>query len=158
MVPRSIALRIARRVKRNPRHRIKNLPCRHSHPPPPQANALHVHATPVLNMESFMQQAVQALRQLEANPPRNDATPHAQPPQPQPEGLSTASQPSSTPNPSVKRFTIRSVMPASCFPVSGDPNRDFLHSSPANEPTAETSHWICPSRLRCHSPHATSII
>ena len=50
-----------------------------------------VQATPVLNMETFMQQAVQALRQLEAHPPRSDAAPHAQPPQPQPEGLSTAS-------------------------------------------------------------------
>ena len=56
-------------------------------------------ATPVLNMETFMQQAVQGLRQLEANPPRNDATLQSQPPQPQPEGVSTASQPSSTPNP-----------------------------------------------------------
>ena len=56
-----------------------------------------VQATPVLNMETFMQQAVQALRQLEAHPPRSDAAPHAQPPQPQPEGLSTASQhPSAT--------------------------------------------------------------
>eukprot|EP00439_Symbiodinium_sp_Y106_P028464 s4801_g3.t1 len=98
-----------------------------------------VHATPVLNMETFMQQAVQALRQLEANPPRNDAAPHAQPPQPQPEDLSTASQPSSTPNPSVKRLTIRSVMPSSCFPVSGPSNRDFLSSSPAIEPTVEPS-------------------
>ena len=50
-----------------------------------------VQATLVLNMETFMQQAVQALRQLEAHPPRSDAAPHAQPPQPQPEGLSTAS-------------------------------------------------------------------
>ena len=41
-----------------------------------------VQATPVLNMETFMQQAVQALRQLEAHPPRSDAAPHAQPPQP----------------------------------------------------------------------------
>ena len=90
-----------------------------------------VHATPVLSMETFMQQAVQALRQLEANPPRNDATPQSQPPQPQPEGVSTASQPSSTPNPSVKRLTIRSVMPSSCFPVSS--------SSPANEPPVEPS-------------------
>ena len=88
-----------------------------------------VHATPVLSMETFMQQAVQALRQLEANPPRNDATPQSQPPQP--EGVSTASQPSSTPNPSVKRLTIRSVMPSSCFPVSS--------SSPANEPPVEPS-------------------
>ena len=39
-----------------------------------------VHATPVLTMETFMQQAVQALRQLEANPSRNDATPQSQPP------------------------------------------------------------------------------
>ena len=99
---------------------------------------LPVQATPVLNMETFMQQAVQALRQLEANPPRSDAAPHAQPPQPQPEGLSTASQPSSTPNPSVKRLIIRSVMPSSCFPVSG-PNRDFLSSSPAIEPAVDPS-------------------
>ena len=88
-----------------------------------------VHATPVLSMETFMQQAVQALRQLEANPPRNNATPQPQPPQP--EGVSTSSQPSSTPNPSVKRLTIRSVMPSSCFPVSS--------SSPANEPPVEPS-------------------
>ena len=87
-----------------------------------------VQATPVLNMETFMQQAVQALRQLEAHPPRSDAAPHAQPPQPQPEGLSTASQQppvppaSSAPNPSIKRLVIRSVVPASCFPVSGPPN------------------------------------
>ena len=87
-----------------------------------------VQATPVLNMETFMQQAVQALRQLEAHPPRSDAAPHAQPPQPQPEGLSTASQQppvppaSSAPNPSVKRLVIRSVVPASCCPVSGPPN------------------------------------
>ena len=92
-----------------------------------------VQATPVLNMETFMQQAVQALRQLEAHPPHSDAAPHAQPPQPQPEGLSTASQqppvphasaaPASfAPNPSVKRLVIRSVVPASCFPVSGPPN------------------------------------
>ncbi|OLQ05931.1 Transposon Ty4-H Gag-Pol polyprotein [Symbiodinium microadriaticum] len=98
-----------------------------------------VHATPVLNTETFMQQAVQTLRQLEAIPPRNDATPHSQPPQPKPEGLSTASQPSATPNPSVKRFTIRSVTPASCFPVSGVPNRDSLDSSSAAEPTVEPS-------------------
>ena len=90
--------------------------------PKPSAQAVSssgqsvVHATPVLTMETFMQQAVQALRQLEANPSRNDATPQSQPPQPQPEGVSTASQPSSTPNPSVKRLTIRSVMPSSCFP------------------------------------------
>ena len=92
-----------------------------------------VQATPVLNMETFMQQAVQALRQLEAHPPRSDAAPHAQLPQPQPEGLSTASQqpplpPASAapasfaPNPSVKRLVIRSVVPTSCFPVSGPPN------------------------------------
>ena len=88
-----------------------------------------VHATPVLSMETFMQQAVQALRQLEANPPRNDATSPSQPPQP--EGVSTASQPSSTPNPSVKRLTIRAVMPSSCFPVPS--------SSPADEPPVEPS-------------------
>ena len=90
-----------------------------------------VHATPVLSMETFMQQAVQALRQLEANPSRNDATPPSQQPHPQPEGASTSSQPSSTPNPSVKRLTIRSVMPSSCFPVPS--------SSPANEPPVEPS-------------------
>ena len=112
MVPRSIAPRIARQVRRNPKSQTTNPP---------------VQATPVLNMETFMQQAVQALRQLEAHPPRSDAAPHAQPPQPQPEGLSTASQqppvphasaaPASfAPNPSVKRLVIRS---ASCFPVSG---------------------------------------
>ena len=78
-----------------------------------------------------MQQAVQALRQLEANPSRNDATPSSQQPHPQPEGVSTASQPSSTPNPSVKRLTIRSVMPSSCFPVPS--------SSPADEPPVEPS-------------------
>ena len=89
-----------------------------------------VHATPVLSMETFMQQAVQALRQLEANPSRNDATPPSQQPHPPPEGVST-SQPSSTPNPSVKRLTIRSVMPSSCFPVPS--------SSPANEPPVEPS-------------------
>ena len=90
-----------------------------------------VHATPVLSMETFMQQAVQALRQLEANPSRNDAAPSSQQPHPQPEGVSTASQPSSTPNPSVKRLTIRSVMPSSCFPVPS--------SSPADEPPVEPS-------------------
>ena len=90
-----------------------------------------VHATPVLSMETFMQQAVQALRQLEANPSRNDATPSSQQPHPQPEGVSTASQPASTPNPSVKRLTIRSVMPSSCFPVPS--------SSPADEPPVEPS-------------------
>ena len=51
-----------------------------------------VQATPMLNMETFMQQAVQAFRQLEANPPCSGAAPQAHPPQPQPEGLSTASQ------------------------------------------------------------------
>ena len=87
----------------------------------------------MLNMETFMQQAVQAFRQLEANPPCSGAAPQAHPPQPQPEGLSTASQQpsvppasaapaSSAPNPSVKRLIIRSVVPASSFPVSGPPN------------------------------------
>ena len=111
-----------------------------------------VHATPVLNMETFMQQAVQALRQLEANPPRNDATPRAQPPQPQPEGLSTASQPSSTPNPSVKRFTIRSVMPASCFPVSGVPNTPHPPLSPL------WSHLpFHPNRISLDMPFSTPV-
>ena len=41
-----------------------------------------VQATPMLNMETFMQQAVQALRQLEANPPCSGTMPQAQPPQP----------------------------------------------------------------------------
>ena len=106
----------------------KNLPCRQPQPLPPQANPLRMRPR-CLAWKTFMQQAVQALRQLEANPPRNDATPQSQPPQP--EGVSTASQPSSTPNPSVKRLTIRSVMPSSCFPV--------LSSSPANEPPVEPS-------------------
>ena len=95
---------------------------------------------------TFMQEVVQALRQLEAHPPRSDAVPHAQPPQPQPEGLSTASQqpplpPASAapasfaPNPSVKRLVIRSVVPASCFPVSGPPN-----------PTSQPPHREAPTQ------------
>ena len=95
-----------------------------------------VQATPVLNMETFMQQAVQALRQLEAHPPRSDAAPHAQPPQPQPEGLSTASQqppvphasaaPASfAPNPSVKRLVIRSGRARELFPGFGSPKPEF---------------------------------
>ena len=82
-----------------------------------------------------MQQAVQALRQLEVHPPRNDAAPHAQPPQPQPEGLSTASQqppvpqasaaPASfAPNPSVKRLVIRSRA-RELFPGFGSPKPEF---------------------------------
>ena len=41
-----------------------------------------VQATPMLNIETFMQQAVQALRQSEANPPCSGTMPQAQPPQP----------------------------------------------------------------------------
>ena len=94
-----------------------------------------VHATPVLNMETFMQQAVQALRQLEANPPRNDATPRAQPPQPQPEGLSTASQPSSTTQSFGEEVHYSLSHAGKLFPGFGCPK----HSSSAAEPTVEPS-------------------
>ena len=114
-------------------------------------------ATPVLNMETFMQQAVQGLTQLEANPPRNDATLQSQPPQPQPEGVSTASQPSSTPNPGspfaqscprvVSRFRV---------PLQSMSPRWSHHPLHPNRIPLDTR--IHPSPLRCHSPHAASII
>ena len=79
-----------------------------------------VQATPVLNMETFMQQAVQALRQLESNPPRNDATPHAQPPQPQP-GSPQCHRHRLCPH---RRHPILLSHALKLFPGFGPPNRD----------------------------------
>ena len=91
-----------------------------------------VQATPVLSMDSFLQHASHALRQLEAahathgqQPSQGPASTAPAPAAPTPDG-GGAQQPS---NPSLKRLTIRSLMPASCFPVSGPQTGSFPEPS-----------------------------
>ena len=91
-----------------------------------------VQATPVLSMESFLQHASHALRQLEAahathgqQPSQGQASTAPAPAAPTPDG-GGVQQPS---NPSLKRLTIRSLMPASCFPVSGPQTGSFPEPS-----------------------------
>ena len=77
-----------------------------------------VPATPIMSMDSFLLQASQALRQLEATQatPGGSSGATAQatlPVSPTPEG-GGQQQPSSS-QPSIKRLSITSIMPASCF-------------------------------------------
>ena len=105
-----------------------------------------VQATPVLSMESFLQHASHALRQLEAahathgQPSQGPASTAPAPAAPTPDG-GGVQQPS---NPSLKRLTIRS-MPASCFPVSGPQTGSF--------PEPDTPPLTQGPLTRCGKPH-----
>ena len=77
-------------------------------------------ATPIMSMDSFLQQASQALRQLEAVQATQGVSSGATAPatstspvNPTPEGGGQQHPPSS--QPSIKRLAITSIMPASCF-------------------------------------------
>ena len=80
-------------------------------------------ATPIMSMDSFLQQASQALRQLEAAQAAQGVSSGATAPatstlpvNPTPEGGGQQQPPSS--QPSIKRLAITSIMPASCFQAS----------------------------------------
>ena len=80
-------------------------------------------ATPIMSMDSFLQQASQGLRQLEAAQATQGVSSGATAPatstspvNPTPEGGGQQQPPSS--QPSIKRLAITSVMPASCFQAS----------------------------------------
>ena len=79
-----------------------------------------VQATPIMSMDSFLQQASQALRQLEAVQATQGVSSGAtapatsiSPANPTLEGGGQQQPPSS--QPSIKRLAITSIMPASCF-------------------------------------------
>ena len=79
-----------------------------------------VQATPIMAMDSFLQQASQALRQLEAVQATQGVSSGATAPatstspvNPTPEGGGQQQPPSS--QPSIKRLPITSIMPPSCF-------------------------------------------
>ena len=79
-----------------------------------------VQATPIMSMDSFLQQASHALRQLEAVQATQGVSSGATAPatstlpvNPTPEGGGQQQPPSS--QPSIKRLAITSIMPASCF-------------------------------------------
>ena len=82
-----------------------------------------VQATPIMSMDSFLQQASQALRQLEAVQAMQGVSSGSTAPatstlpvNPTPEGGGQQPPPSS--QPSIKRLAISSIMPASCFQSS----------------------------------------
>ena len=91
-------------------------------PSTPQSQPI-VQATPTMSMDSFLQQASQALRQLEAVQATQGVSSGATAPatstspvNPTPEGGGQQHPPSS--QPSIKRLAITSIMPASCFRAS----------------------------------------
>ena len=101
----------------------------------PASSALPiVQATPLMSMDSFLQQATEALRQIEASHAAAGVPPQAiaqvaAPITPTPEGGGQHQPSPSPPQPSIKRLAITSIMPASCFQAShlesqnlGDPN------------------------------------
>ena len=90
----------------------------------PASSALPiVQATPLMSMDSFLQQATQALRQIEASHAAAGVPPPAisqvaAPITPTPEGGGQHQPSPSQPQPSIKRLAITSIMPASCFQAS----------------------------------------
>ena len=108
----------------------------------PASSALPiVQATPLMSMDSFLQQATQALRQIEAShaaagvPPQAIA-PVAAPITPTPEG-GGQHQPTPSPSqPSIKRLAITSIMPASCFQASHLESQNMGYPNPPSR--AET--------------------
>ena len=91
---------------------------------PPASSALPiVPATPLMSMDSFIQQATQALRQIEASHAAAGVPPPAiaqvaAPITPTPEGGGQHQPTPSSSQPSIKRLAITSIMPASCYPPS----------------------------------------
>ena len=91
---------------------------------PPASSALPiVPATPLMSMDSFIQQATQALRQIEASHAAAGVPPPAiaqvaAPITPTPEGGGQHQPTPSSSPPSIKRLAITSIMPASCYPPS----------------------------------------
>ena len=90
----------------------------------PASSALPlVPATPLMSMDSFIQQATQALRQIEASHAAAGVPPPAiaqvaPPITPTPEGGGQHQPTPSSSQPSIKRLAITSIMPASCYPPS----------------------------------------
>ena len=109
---------------------------------PPASSALPiVQATPLMSMDSFLQQATQALRQIEASHAAAGVPPQAiaqvaAPITPTPEG-GGQHQPSPSPSqPSIKRLAITSIMPASCFQASHLESQNMGYPNPPSR--AET--------------------
>ena len=113
---------------------------------PPASSALPiVPATPLMSMDSFIQQATQALRQIEAS--------HAAAGVPPPAIAQVAAPIPPTPEgggqPSIKPLAITSIMPASCYPPS------HLESETQVEPDLEVPSLRVVG-FRCHASNATS--
>ena len=103
-----------------------------------------VQATPVLSMDSFLQHTSHALRQLEAahathgqQPSQGPVSTVPAPAAPTPDG-DGVQQPS---NPSLKKLTICSSMPASCLPQANPPSRAEIEGLPGAQ---AAFHWTCP--------------
>ena len=124
-----------------------------------------VQATPIMSMDSFLQQASQALRQLEAVQATQGVSSGATAPatstspvNPTPEGGGQQHPPSS--QPSIKRLAITSIMPASCFQAShlesqnlGDPNPPFrAETGGLGGPDLEVPLAIQVPRIQCDKP------
>ena len=106
----------------------------------PASSALPIaQATPLMSMDSFLQQATQALRQMEASHAAAGVPPQAiaqvaAPITPTPEGGGQHQPSPSPPQPSIKRLAITSIMPASSFQASHLESQNLGTQTPILEP------------------------